>query len=91
MGQAVYSRATGAIDAEVDGQVILLSPLDGRYHSLDSVGGRIWSLLAEPASVDALVATLAAEYGIDDARCREDVAPFLARMTEYGLLTRAGD
>jgi hypothetical protein len=87
-GAVGYARALGAVDAVVDGQVILLSPSDGRYHSLDPVGGRIWALLAEPQILDALVGTLTAEFGIDADRCRADVVPFLDRMTEFGLVVR---
>ena len=83
----VYSRATGAVDAVVDGQVVLLSPADFSYHSLDRVGARVWALLAEPATVDALVSSLQEEFDVSDERCRADVEPFLAKMTTIGILT----
>jgi len=83
----VYSRATGAVDAVVDGQVVLLSPADFSYHALDRVGARVWALLAEPATIDALVAALQEEFDVSDGQCRADVEPFLTKMTAIGILT----
>ena len=83
----VYSRAPGAVDAVVDGQVVLLSPADFSYHSLDRVGARVWELLAEPRTTDSLVASLVESFDVTDEQCRADVQPFLDRMAEIGILS----
>lgn len=81
------SRVPEAITAVVDGQMVILSPLDYSYHALDPVGARVWDLLDEPRSIDDLVVALMAEYEVDDAQCRSDVVPFLDRMVQIGALT----
>ena len=87
---AVIQRAPGAVEAKVDDQVVLLSPLDFSYHALDPVGARIWSLLEGPLTFSELIAELTASYSIDPETCRADVEPFVERMTEIGMLTSSG-
>ena len=41
------ARVPEAIAAVVDGQTVILSPLDYSYHALDPVGARVWELLRE--------------------------------------------
>lgn len=83
---AIIQRAPGAVQAVVDGQLVLLSPVDFSYHGLDSVGARIWEMLEQPLSIDEVVASLLTEYTIDESTCRADVEPFVARMSEIGVL-----
>ena len=47
----LIKRAPGAVEAFVDGQLVLLSPVDYSYHGLDPVGARIWEILEPPRSV----------------------------------------
>lgn len=86
MPESTYQRAAGALDAVVDGQVVLLSPADMSYHSLDRVGARVWAQVAQPATTDEIVAALRSEYVVDEDRCRADLQPFLDRMVAIGIL-----
>jgi Coenzyme PQQ synthesis protein D (PqqD) len=83
-----FRRTPSAVDAVVDGQTVLLSPLDFSYHSLDPVGARIWELLAEPLTMDELVEVLSGEYEVAPEQCRGDVSPFIERMVAIGAVDR---
>lgn len=87
MRAVTYQRAVGAVDAVVDGQVILLSPIDLSYHALDRIGAEVWTLLAKPATSDELVEALTARFTVTPDQCRADLDPFLERMTNIGVLT----
>ena len=87
MSGPTYRRAVGAVDAVVDGQIVLLSPIDLSYHALNRVGAAAWELLATPATQDDLVDSLAQRFTVSPEQCRTDLAPFLARMTAIGVLT----
>ena len=91
MPVATYQRAVGAVDAVVDGQIILLSPIDLSYHALDRVGAEVWTLLAKPATSDALVEALTARFTVSTEQCRAELTPFLDRMTSIGVLIRTED
>jgi len=58
--QTTIERAPGAVEALVDEQVVLLSPIDFSYHALDHIGARIWSLLETPRTFGDLIAQLTA-------------------------------
>ncbi len=81
-----YRRAPGAIAAQIDDQMVVLSPVDYSYHALDPVGAKVWTLLVDPLTLDELVDALTVTYDVSSDRCRTDVVPFLMRMTEIGAL-----
>lgn len=79
-------KTTDFIESEVDDETILMHLDQGSFLSLKGTGQRIWSLLDEPASIDGLVAALVREFDIDEASCRADVAAFVGRLDELGLV-----
>ena len=83
---ADWTRAPGAAGAEVDGEVVVLSPSDLRYHSLNDSAAAIWALLEAPTSVDRLVEHLVAEFEVSADECRADVEACLRELSELGLV-----
>ena len=81
-----YRRAPGAIAAQIDDQIVVLSPIDYTYHALDTVGASVWNLLSDPMNLDQLVDGLTAAYDVTPDQCRADVVPFLDRMMTIGAL-----
>lgn len=79
-------RSPDAVHAHVDGEVVMMSLATGRYCSLTGVGGRIWELIEHPTTVGELCDRLTDEYDVDAARCRTEVASFLAGLFAQGLL-----
>lgn len=64
--------------------------VDGdRFLELDPVSLRIWELLAEPTSVEGMVAVLTQEYAVDAAECRQGVRATAETFWENGQLRRA--
>jgi len=74
----------------IDGEVVVVNLDNGTYYSFDGVGGQIWELLGEGATLDALQARLAAHYQGVPAQIADSVARFLARLRDEGLV-RVGD
>lgn len=68
-------------------ETIVLSLPTSRYFTITGVGSRLFELLAEETSLDALVDTITDEYDIDTATARRDVESFLGRLREAQLLT----
>ncbi|PXY37840.1 PqqD family protein [Prauserella flavalba] len=67
-------------------ETIVLSLATSRYFAITGVGTRLFELLAEETSVDALVGTIVAEYDVDDATARRDVEAFVERLRDARLL-----
>ena len=81
-----YRRAPGAIAAQIDDQIVVLSPVDFTYHALDAVGASVWNLLSDPMNLDQIIEGLTASYDVTPDQCRTDVVPFLDRMMTIGAL-----
>lgn len=83
---SMVCRAEGLLAATVGEELLMMSPAAGKYFNLNEVGTRIWELLAQPTTVEALVAALTSEYDVDTDTAREQVLEFLAALRERGLL-----
>ena len=86
-GDAIVKRSDDLLTAEVDGELMAMSIERGTCYGLNSVGTRIWALLAEPRTVDDLCALLAGEYDVDAAQCRKEVTSLLEELRAEGLAT----
>jgi hypothetical protein len=68
------------------GEAVILGLRDGVYYGLDSVGARIWELIAEPRRVAELVATIVEEFDVTAERCEHDVIALLNDLAARGLV-----
>jgi hypothetical protein len=84
-GQTI-SRHPDVVDAEVDGERVLLHCDTGVYYGLNPVGSFIWPLIEQPADIDDLVTKVADNFAVDEATCRSDVAAFIEHLASNGLL-----
>ena len=82
----VLTRREGLMTADMNGSAVMMDIMTGKYYNLGEVGGRIWELLEEPMTVNALVEKLTAEYDVTPGQCRADIEPFLRKLLTQGLL-----
>jgi hypothetical protein len=58
-----------------------------RIHHLNPIGSAIWQLLAEPATIEDLVATLGKAFPeVEAKQLQADVSAFVTCIAERGLL-----
>ena len=69
----------------VKDEAVILDPKSGRYFTLNAVGTRMVQLYRDLADVDAVVATIVAEYAFDDATVRQDLQQLLEDLSANGL------
>lgn len=67
----------------------MLDPTTSRYYRLDPIGLRVWELLDQVRSVDAICGALEPEFEVSAERCRADVITFLDRLEHAGLVELA--
>jgi hypothetical protein len=79
-------RGHGVAWTDVDGEIVALDETSAQYLSANEAGGLLWRTLATGATRDALVAKLAAEYGLSRERAGADTDAFLAALQERDLL-----
>ena len=84
--QRIYRRHPQAVEADVDGQRVVMSPADFGYFGLDSIGSDVWDRLTQDVTLDRLVDDLATTYATDTATVHADVTDFLSALDAAGLL-----
>lgn len=69
------------------GDEIVVANLDtGVYFALNEVSARVWALLREVPSLDAVVSTLLTEYEIDETTVRTDLEGLIEQFKQHGLM-----
>jgi hypothetical protein len=74
------------VPATVDDEVVLLSLRAGACFGLNRIGGKIWSMLAEPCPVGRICDAMIEAHDADADTVRRDVTGFLAMLIERRLV-----
>jgi hypothetical protein len=82
-------RNTDLMAVPMDGDLVMMSISQGTYYGINPVGGRIWTLLEQPASVASLCNTIVSEFEVTKEQCQQDVLQFVEQMLKAGVVSRA--
>ncbi len=74
------------LSADVNGELVLMDAVSGKYFSFEGVGADIWRALNAPMSVDALCAKLTLEYDAPSEQIRQATLKFLEDIAGRGLI-----
>lgn len=86
MQPITYTIAEQTLFQPLGNEAVLLDLRTERYFSLDDIGTRIWSLIMERNTIDAVVAQMLQEYDVTDTVLRKDVEALVDRLVAAGLL-----
>lgn len=67
-------------------ETVVVSPRDGAYCVLNSLGTVIWQLLSEQHSLADIEQYLINNYDVSEEQARKDMEDFLADLDKRGLL-----
>ena len=84
-----FDRTKGVIGTRQGDTTVLLDVNGGTYYTLNEVGGRVWELLGEGATVGAIVERLAEEYDVPMERLDADVRALIDRLLATRLIEAA--
>jgi Coenzyme PQQ synthesis protein D (PqqD) len=84
-----FVRINDIPSTDLQGETVLLSIERESYFGLRSTGRRIWQLLEQPHTLDTLCAAMIREFEVDPETCRREVAAFVGRLKEEGLVREA--
>lgn len=87
--QTIFQHDPDLPNAEIDGEVVLMSGQTGRYYSLAGTAAAIWKALHTATSIGALCAHLTAKYAVDEEACRRDVTDFIESLLRHNLIRTA--
>ena len=75
-----------ALATHMDGEVVILDTVNGKYFGLDGVGVHIWESLDTAQTVEQLKASILQEYDVDEGQCEADVIELLDGLQKAGLI-----
>jgi len=76
----------GQMTADLGGELAILNLKTGVYFGLNSVGARIWSLLAETRTVREIRDLILMEYEVEPSDCERDLIKLLGELARYELV-----
>jgi len=82
----VPTRRSDVIEAEVDGERVLMSGRDYSYFGLAGTAVEVWQRIDGSASLGSIIDGLAAEYAADRTLISEQVIEFVSALHAAGLV-----
>lgn len=87
----MITRVDGVVEADIDGERVLLAPSSLTYFGLNPVGARVWDLVGSDGIVkESLLDQLLSEFDVDAETCRTDVDDFITAATKAGTVQETG-
>lgn len=68
---------------------MLMDLPNGRYYTLNEVGGLVWQALRDRTSLEELLARLSRDYSVPLDVIRSDTAAVLGQLEQANLIARA--
>lgn len=72
-------------------EMVILDLEAGTYFGLDPIGARIWELVADGASFDAVIDQMMAEYDVSRERLEQDIDALMTKLLENRLVVEVKD
>lgn len=71
----------------IEGEAVIVTPLDSKIHILNEAGTRIWELLEDKEmKVGQIIERICEEFEVDKEKAEEDVDKFIKEMHEKGVV-----
>jgi hypothetical protein len=83
----IYERATSLMEAELGDELVGLQPEAGLCYGFNSVAKRVWQLLEQPQSFEAVKSVLLDEYDVGPDRCGAELRELLSDFIDKRLIT----
>jgi hypothetical protein len=86
-----YAHASSVMATDIGDDSVVMMDVDlASYFGLEDVGAQVWKILAEPHTIDELVAKLTATYEVEPDVCRRETTAFVEALLEQRLLAISG-
>jgi hypothetical protein len=79
--------SSGVLYQELTDGAVLLDLASEQYIGLDPVGARIWQLAAVNGDMEQVIAQMLEEFDVDEATLRQDIALFIQKLCDEGVMT----
>lgn len=83
---ASQDQVSADLSSDIAGSVVILNLKDGVYYELKEVGTRVWKLIQQPCSVQAILDVLLEVYEVDAEQCKADLFALLEDLASRSLV-----
>ena len=83
---ASRDQVSADLSSNTSGSIVILSLKDGMYYELKEVAARVWDLIQQPRSIQAVLDTLLEEYEVEAGRCEADLIALAEDLSKRGLV-----
>lgn len=83
---ASSDQVSADLSSNTSGSIVILSLKDGMYYELKEVAARVWDLIQQPRSIQAVLDTLLEEYEVEAGRCEADLIALAENLSKQGLV-----
>ena len=73
----------------INGEAMILTPHDSQLHVLNPVATRIWELLPDHRTLEALTAAIVEEFEVEAPQASADIQDLMGAMLEREILVEA--
>jgi len=80
------TKGVGFFETELDGEVVLMHPDEGKYLTLRESAAVIWKMLDTPMTVAEMLARLCEIYEVSPDQCQTDLIPYLDELADLGVI-----
>jgi len=77
---SIIERSSDQVSCELDGEIVLMSTVTGKYFKLDNIGARIWQLLETPSKLADIIAILLGEYDVSPEQGEKEIIAFIHQL-----------
>jgi hypothetical protein len=79
-------RRAESVEADVNGDVVVLQTQTGVCYGLNSLGSEIWRATKHPVRVADICAAIERDYEVDAATCERDVVALLETLRQQSMI-----
>ncbi len=86
----VIAKGQQYVEAVADGDIVLMHVESGRFFTLSGTGRRMWELMEQPTTIEALAERLIEEYAVDKDACIRDLLAVCEQLDAGKLIDVSG-
>lgn len=79
------------VDCDIGGDRALLHVENNSYFTINSTGAALWEAMAQPRTLDELVAVVVEKFDVTAEQCRDDIQAMLTQMNDAQIIQTSTD
>ena len=86
MADCKYQRRADVMFTTVSDEVLALDVQQGQCFGMNAVASEVWTLLAEPRTLDEVCISVSARFEVTPEQCRSEIGGLLEQMRDEKLI-----